>query len=158
MIFKLANWVLVLLACQTVLASADDDYFKKAVFRALKAKDGQFSSQVNYVVLSSKRGLTRNYTYGVEEKHSFKLNTGNVKEGRFFYFMRSNESAIPWSEVIYINGSEFYDISLEIKGCFSRPFDNFTIMHEVRRWSPRRIFNQDYPYELLGELLVEFKA
>lgn len=154
MAFKLASLALVLFVCQPVLGSADDDYFKKAVFPALMAKDGQFSSHVKFSVLASLRGLTRNYTYQLEERHSFAMNTGKVRERKFFHFMRSNES-VPSEDVIYINGTEFYGVALDMRSCFSSPLDNYTLKHEVRRWVPRAIYNDEYSYKILGEFFVE---
>lgn len=153
MTFKLTSCVLVLLAYQTVLGSADDEYFKKAVFPALKAQDGQFSSHVKFVRLFPNDRIQK-YIKEVEEKHSFKLNTGNVKERKFYYYTGANKFDDS-EEVIYINGTEFYSAYDGIGGigdCFSWRFHKLTVKNEARGWMPRfAIFSQECPYKTLGE-------
>ena len=139
--------VLLLLAFGTVLGSADD-YFKNAIFPALKAKDGQLSSEVLFEFFGY-YGV-RTYGYRFEEKHSFKWNSGNLKG-----YLATNvtyDKELPFlGQSVYLNGSEFYSITPRF--CHDLPFDNYTVRHEVENWASRHVFKKDYPYKMLGKSL-----
>ena len=140
---KIAITVL-LLACPAVLGSSDE-YFQKAVFSALKAKNGEFSSQGQFFENYFIGNHTRSYTTRIEEKHSFRLGSGSVKEFRWLRAYQSEENQTISEEVIYINQSEFH--IARSWSCYSSPFDSDTAVREVNHWSS----NRDYSYSMMGE-------
>lgn len=156
---KLASSVLLLWACEAVLASSDE-YFQKAVFPALKAKNGHFSSQIQFFEQYQPYGsnFTYNYTHIVKERHSFNLNSGNFKE---FHIrekhIRENHNTDkrkePFYEVVYINGSEIYKVVPW--ACRSESLQSFKTRGDVTLWSPYFVFGQNY-YQVLGESVLLF--
>ena len=118
--------ILAVLLAQSVWpgASADDEYFQKEIFRVLKEKNGQFNSSMQ---------MTR-YRYGhrsseivkgdLEEKYSFKTNTGFYTRYRFGY-PNSIENNL-------YNGKELYTYEEKRKRCHSYRPDKYEKWYHFR--------------------------
>lgn len=146
MIKLLVSSILLLLACGTVIGSADDDYFQKAIFPVLKAKNGQFSSESLFVNQYDMDNQTEKIR--IEEKHSFKWISGNLKE-----YQVTNETKDKGltllEESIYLNGTEFY--LTWSSSCVDFSFDSSIVESSVSHWASYSIFKQTFPYKMLGE-------
>lgn len=116
---KVINLILALLLVHSVFtsASADDEYFQKAIFRALKEQNGQFNSEIQMTRYHSGHRWSHVLTNGQDEKFSFKTNTGLFTVYSWHYW-----SPAQVEHNLYVNGTEFYTFSAEDKSCYSPSF------------------------------------
>ena len=113
------------------LASNNDEYFAKSIFRALKEKNGQFESEINYTIYKM--------NFHTEEKYNFKLNSGQYIEKTKF----SNYS----DRIVYLNSSQIYLIDY-FNECFS-----YFLNESIYRfnWPSKYLYdNQKFNYNILG--------
>ena len=100
-------------------ATVDNEYFEKSIFRALKEKNGQFKSEIDF----SFEYYGRKYGIAIlKEKYSFKLDIGEVatKYNRSRFYGSGHR-------IVYLNGEEAHNIQLdELYGneCYSFSFGN----------------------------------
>ena len=128
MVFKsicLIGFLLSLLLGQ--IATKNEEYFEKSIFRALKEEGGQFSSEITF-----KSGL---FTLNVTEKYNFKLNAGESTKSIVRFkdrYYNSSETDF-YLYINHANSSEFYDYNPSYKECFSSSFTRRSIYYFLRR-------------------------
>ena len=126
---KIIGLVIGLMLVQTELqcASADDDeYFQKSIFRSLKEKNGQFSSDMQMILYRFGHRHSVTIKSDQEEKFSFKSNTGiyNLYGGHF----DSNQP----EHTIYVNNKEIYTFLNRSRNCMSLKLDKYEKTYHLR--------------------------
>ena len=134
MLIKLINLVIFLLFSTFQNANTQDyEYFKKSIFRALKEKNGQFRSKINYTIGAYL--LDEKTSYSIEEKYDFKLNSGEFIEERLF-------------KTKYFNSSEIYRIDYRHRDCISKNFNKSFLY--LLNWIDRDFYDPNFNYKLLS--------
>ena len=102
-------------------ATVDNKYFEKSIFRALKKKNGQFKSEIDFSLEYYGR---KNAIAILKEKYSFKLDIGEVAT-------KYNESYRSRHRIVYLNGEEAHSYHLDEiwNECYSFAFDNKYSFH-----------------------------
>ena len=127
--------ILTLLVVQSVLtavhlgaANEDAEYFQKAIFKTLKAKNGQFRSDVIiHSYWSPYKDLIYELPKGrVMERFCFKSNIGETS-----YFSKENYGYFA-KQNLYVNGKELYTIFPIKKKCLSQKLDKSKVPHLIR--------------------------
>ena len=108
--------------CVLTSASTDDEYFRKAVFRALKEGQGQFHSEMRMTRYHYGHRFQEVSTGDQEEKFSFQTNTGFYSFYGSDFFRDHN---------LYVNGREFYSYSENQIYCESRKYDKWTPFYHL---------------------------
>ena len=137
--FKLISEVIFLLfLIYQSLASNNDAYFEKSIFRALKEKNGKFTSKIRLNYTLSRVLRIREE---IEEKYDFKLKNGEtiIKDSSF------------QMKYIYINSSEVHEIYKNIS-CDS----GLSPSRIQSLWAPRTItLHKSLNFEIIGKLKAE---
>lgn len=130
---------LVPLVFQSILASAsaDDEYFQKSVFQAVKDQNGQFRSQSKFIWLFGRFAPQ----YEQDEKFSFKTGNGLLVERMNRYPNKYN--------FLVLGGKEIHSFSENRPTCYSfRPRNSHSF---PGRWAPVA-FDADHEFKIYGKL------
>ena len=128
----MSSLILVLLLVQSLFTGAsgndDDAYFQKAIFRKLKEKKAQFSSEMEMTEYSYGHRYSLISTADQEERFSFKTNNG------FYSFYSSFEHFYTSPQhTLYLNESkELYSFSESKPYCRSREIGSWEVNHHLR--------------------------
>lgn len=128
----LASLLLVLIAYQP--ASANEEYFKNSIFKALKEKNGQFSSEY-------KAFIAPNQTMLVDDKFSFKLNVHDLvaKAGNYV------------DRFLFVNTSEVYTINERTRDCSSESFNKTILKNCLVSLAREEVYNAELDYKVFGK-------
>ena len=130
----LTSLLVVLIAHQAV--GGNEDYFKNSVFKALKEKNGQFSSQ--YKAFSSP-----NQTMLVDDQFSFKSNVHAL-------FARAGNYS---ERFLFVNVSEVYTMNERTRECTSNAFSTATLKYFLFNLAKEEVYNSNLNYRVFGESL-----
>lgn len=134
---------------------ADDDFFKKSIFRELEQKQGQFSSEIELVF------PTLNRTVLIEENHSFKLNAGRVNTTETYDDPLLGEKPLSMITV-YSNSSSNYSSLYEFlstkrhRHCDSLVYGKLHLRYHLSKWAPTKVFSPKLNFTILGKLWKPF--
>ena len=137
---------LLILLNQTVIAN--EDYFEKSIFRALKDEGGQFSSEITqHFFYNSKAGKPIDVT----EMYNFKLNAGqSTKDIRLF----RNKYNYVYLYTNHANSSELHQYDTRHKFCYSTSFKRES-NYRFLRFSPMDfILKSKVDFKVLGKFKI----
>lgn len=125
-------FLFVLVAYQPV--KGDEEYFKKSIFKALKEKNGQFSSIYE--------ATKANRTMLIGDKYSFKLNVHDLAV-RANHFRR---------RFLFVNSSATYFINEHAKNCSSKAFNKTLVKHFLSNIAKEEVFH-NMDHNVFGKFL-----
>ena len=135
----LAVLLIVLVAYQP--ADASEDYFKKSILKALKEKNGQFSSRYKATAAS------KNRTILVDDKFNFKLNVQAMT-------IKSNAMT---SRFLLVNSSEVYIVDERTRECMSSSFNKTMLKRFLAKIAKDEVYKPELDYKIYGKRMASLK-
>lgn len=126
-------------------AAANEDYFKKSIFNALKDDDAQFRSEIAFE--------SESFAINLTEKYNFELNTGQTTR----YITRFRSKYFDANYVcLYVNHANLselhdYDQYSKYKYCHSTSFTRTNIHYLLRALSMNFLLKLDVDFKVLGK-------
>ena len=114
-------------------AKGDEEYFKKSIFKALKEKNGQFSSQYD--------ATKENRTFFIDDKYSFKLNAHELAVSSAFFFDH---------RLLFVNSSATYFINERTRSCSTNAFNKTQVKHFLSNIAKEEVFH-NMDHNVFGE-------
>ena len=142
----LAASFFLFLLCRDV--SADKGFFKRNIFRELEDKNGQFSSEIEYILPIANR------TVSVQEKYGFELKTGWLNRTETYERVSSDPLSVMYiySQSPNSNVTRLYEYYSYAKDCSSRVYPQARLAHYLADWAPSLVFSSKFNFTVLGKL------